>query len=288
MNVHDRFLKVFVVAMVCLLPTYTFLSSVINNDNLLITFGSAILYLTVKPISFRNSVLIGILLGLALLTKLTAVIYVALIMLILLIGLIRRTLDRAAIHHIILSIGFAMIIWIPSIWRNYNVYGTITAEEVANIPQQWTTVYQAIWITLERMQISFWAVSGIYNNIGLPYYPLVGMFVFYLACIGLLFGLLLKRKQPIFLTQKNRNFLTSLVLAIAINVILVFRFGLLYGQGQGRFLFPLLIPVSLFMGMGLKVFSVFDIENSPAYLTSFFVAYSTSFMLFSLAMFMRT
>src|SRR5688572_7628702 len=55
LNIHDRFLKIFVIAMVCLLPTYTFLSSVINNDNLLIAFGSAILYLTVQPTSPRNS-----------------------------------------------------------------------------------------------------------------------------------------------------------------------------------------------------------------------------------------
>jgi 4-amino-4-deoxy-L-arabinose transferase-like glycosyltransferase len=287
LEVHDRFLRVFAVAMVCLLPTYTFLSSVINNDNLLIAFGGVILYLIVQPVSLRNSLLTGILLGLALLTKLTAVIYVALIMLVLFVGLVRRTLDRSAMYHAVLSLGCAMIIWAPWILRNYNIYGSITAEEVANVPRQWETLYQAVWVTLEQMQTSFWAVSGIHNNIGVPYYPMVGMIVFYVACIGPVYGFLLKRKQPALFARKNFGIILALALAMVFNVILVFRFGLLYGQGQGRFLFPLLIPVSLFMGAGLRMLSVFDKESSPIFPASFFVIYSTSFMFHSLAMFMR-
>jgi hypothetical protein len=287
LNVHDPFLKTFVILITCLLPTYTFLSSVINNDNLLIAVGSGILYLTVQPISFRNSALIGILLGLALLTKLNAVVYIALIMLILVVGLVRRTIGRAAIPYFVLPIIFAMFIWAPWAWRNWNVYGSVTAEEVANVSAQWKTIFIPLLGTFQGMQSSFWAVSGIKNDISF-FYPKIGMHIFYFACIGLLLGLFSKRKKLILLVQKNSNIIIASALAVLINVILVFRFEILYGQGQGRFLFPLLIPISLLMGMGLKMFSISDTKNSPIHLTGFFITYVMSFVCLSIAMFPRT
>lgn len=283
LKVHNVFLQTFVVTMICSLPTYTFLSSVINNDNLLITIGSGILYFIVQPTSFKNSLLLGILLGLALLTKLTAVVYIALILLIPSVRLIRKTVGRAIIPHIFLQTGIATLIWAPWAWRNYNLYDSITAEGIGNVLRQWKTVHQAFTFTLEYMQESFWAVSGIYNNIF--FYPIIGRYIFYFACIGLLYGFFFKRDQLMRLVPKDISIIIALALVIVINVILVFRFGLLYGQGQGRFLFPLLIPLSLFIGIGLRIFSIFDTEKSPIHLIGFLATYAISFTLYSLVMF---
>jgi 4-amino-4-deoxy-L-arabinose transferase-like glycosyltransferase len=287
LNVYDVFIKIFVVSMISLLPTYTFLSSVINNDNLLITIGSGILCLVIQPkASLKNSALIGILLGLGLLTKLTVVVYIPLIVFILLIGLVRRTISWSTIPHIILSIVIAALIWAPWAWRNWNVYGSITAEELANVLYQWKSVFHAVLATLKYVQRSFWAVSGIYNNIDV-FYPIIGQIVFYLAMIGLLHGLLSKREKLSFLALKNINILIASALAILINLMLVFRFGILYAQGQGRFLFPLLIPFSLLMAIGLRMFSVSDSEKSHIHITGFFITYAMSFTSFSLAIFTR-
>ncbi len=287
LNVHDTFIKTFVVAMVSLLPAYTFFSSVINNGNLLVAIGSGILYLAVQPkTSIKKSVLMGILLGLGLLTKLTAVVYIILIVLIFLAGLIRKTTGLAAIPRLILPIILAALIWSPWAWRNWNLYGSITAEEVANVLYRWKSVVMAIRNTLEYMQKSFWAVSGIHNNIS-SFYPIIGKHIFYFAIIGLFYGLFSKREKLIHIVQKNSNFIIASALTIFINLILVFRFGLLYRQGQGRFLFPLLIPISLIMAMGLRMFSVFNSENSHIHLTGFFITYTLSFTSFSLAMFTK-
>lgn len=275
----------FVMAMVCLLPTYVFLSSMINNDNLLVAIGSGLLCLVRPRPSFRRSALVGVLLGAALLTKLTAVVYVGLVALVALVELIREppawlaTGTRAA-----LTLVLAAVIWAPWGWRNWVVYGNITAEEIANVPRAWPSASFAALATLEYMQRSFWAVSGIYNNVG-GAYPLPGRLVSYLAAGGLVYGLVSRRQKWFALVRENAGLIVPLALAIVANLVLVFRFGVLYGQGQGRFLFPLLLPISLFMAVGLAAFPVLDAGRARIHVTGFMVTYALSFAAFSLATF---
>ncbi len=287
LNIHNVFIRLFVIGIVSLLPTYTFLSSVINNDNLLIAIGSGILYLVVQTkTSLKNWMLIGIFLGLGLLTKLTAVIYIILIVLLFLIGLIRRTIGWNAILRFVLPITLAVLIWTPWAWRNWNLYGSITAEEVANDVYRWQSTIDAVRNTLTYIHGSFWAVSGIHNNIA-SFYPTIGKHIFYFAVIGLAYGLFSKRENLILLVKENANIIIASAISILINLMLVFRFGVLYYQGQGRFLFPLLIPIALIMAVGLKMFSISDSKKTPVHLTGFLITYTISFTFFSLAMFTR-
>jgi hypothetical protein len=76
LRVDGIFLRSVTISLVCLLPTFTFMSSVINNDNLLIALGNIILYLIVKTGGRQGLFWIGSLIGLALWVKLTAVIYI--------------------------------------------------------------------------------------------------------------------------------------------------------------------------------------------------------------------
>jgi hypothetical protein len=110
LKIEDSFLCVFVISMLALLPSYTFLSSVINNDNLCIALGSAILCRTIEPASLKNSLLMGVLLGLALLTKLTAIIYIGLIGFLLATGWIRKTLQPSTIPFFLVAISVAFLI----------------------------------------------------------------------------------------------------------------------------------------------------------------------------------
>lgn len=288
LNITDLFTKTFVISMLSLLPTYTFLSSVMNNDNLLIAIGSGVLYLIVRSEAAARTVLMGILLGLGLLTKLTAVVYLALTALEVLVGFWdRRTVAWPAVRHALLAIALALLIWTPWIWRNWTMYGSITGEETANVLREWKSVLHALWGTLRGVQISFWAVSGIHNNVRL-FWPTIGKLVSYLALLGLLYGALLNKKRLILLIGENRNIMVASTLAILMNLALVFRFGLLYGQGQGRFVFPLLIPLSLLMAIGLKMFSASDAKGAHVHVAGFFIVYATSFVSYSLAMFTRT
>jgi 4-amino-4-deoxy-L-arabinose transferase-like glycosyltransferase len=285
MSADDYFIKLFVMCMVSLLPTYAFLSSTINNDNLLIVIGSIILYLGVqqKP-SLRNSIFTGLLLGLALLTKLTAVVYIAFMMIMWLIRLITKTCNWSAIHHFVLTMMLALIIWTPWAWRNWSVYGSVTAEEIANVVHYCESVFQAGWNVIYYVQRSFWAVSGIKNNVHF-FYPIFGILIFCFATIGWFYGLATKKDKLTVFMGKNPYTLIVLALTILVNLSLVFRFGMLYDQWQGRFLLPLLAPISLLLAIGLRVFPVFDLKSSRVHLVGFFVTYVVSFTFYSLAMF---
>ena len=143
----------------------------------------------------------------------------------------------------------------------------------------------ALRSTQSYMKESFWAVSGIRNNI--QFFPAVGVHLSYFCIIGLLWGLYLKKEPLCILMGYDRNFMMTTALAVVMNVALVFRFGILYGQGQGRFLFPLLIPISLFMAIGIKMFSVTNSKHSHIHVVGFFITYALSFTSFCLGTFTR-
>jgi len=284
LRINSMFVRIFSVSMVGLLPAYTFLSASINNDNLLITIGGMILYLATKANHAKTSLLIGFLLGLALLTKLTAVIYIALVMLLLLNRLLGRSLSvsSAALHLLLIGIP-ALSVSLPWFVRNLYTYGDFTAETVANIPQHWDSMYNAFIRTLSVMQQSFWAVSGIYNNV--TFLPMIGVYLTCLAIAGICYAMLAKDESfwNVF-DIRSKNFIAAAAVAILVNLVLVARFGILYNQGQGRFLFPLLIPISLFMAIGIMFIGVEKrTGNAAVHAVGLFATYLLAFTGFSLA-----
>ena len=286
LGVSDGLVRATVIGMVCLVPTYVFLSSAVNNDNLLIALGSAILWRIARPASLGNSLWLGGLAGLALLGKLTAVAYLVLFALVGLAGIARRPRAVRGAAHALLATSLALLIGAPWLWRNQVVYGSLTAENVANIPQHWASAAQAVLGTLAYMQDSFWAVSGVYNNVSF-FYPSLGRHLAYLAGVGLLLGVVLRRDLLRRTLPADRPLGLALALALAANAVLVFRFGILYGQGQGRFLYPLLVPGALVVGTGLRMFTLAEREDAPLHLTGFLATYALSFTAYSLAMFPR-
>ncbi len=78
----------------------------------------------------------------------------------------------------------------------------------------------------------------------------------------------------------------GMALAVIINFALVVRFGFLYNQGQGRFLYPMLAPISVFIAVGIKLMMGSKCpQNAHIHAIGFFVAYLLSFTGFSLAVF---
>src|SRR5207247_8997280 len=75
LRITDQAVWLFVMAMVCLLPTYTFVSAAINNDNLLATLGGGMFCLMARREPPRKaSLALGLVLGLALLPKQCAIV----------------------------------------------------------------------------------------------------------------------------------------------------------------------------------------------------------------------
>lgn len=286
LGVRDAFVRLFALGLVGLLPTYTFLSAMINNDNLLIALGSGLIYLLVRFRPARwPAWILGGLLGLALLVKLTAVVYVFLVGLLALLALVRQKGTAwAVVRRAAAILALAAALWAPWGWRNWILYGSLTAEEVANIPYAWETNVKALGATVEYMQRSFWAVAGIYNNVG-GSYPWIGRVVGYVAGIGLLWGLGWRRARLQNLVPARPAVVVALIGAILVNVGLVLRFGLLYAQGQGRFLFPLLLPLALLLGVGLRMLPWTGQPAMRAHAVGFWSAYALSFVAYSLAVF---
>ena len=284
----NTFVKTFVISMISFLPTYASLSSVINNDNLLITLGGAILYLLSKKRSVSNSLVLGVVLGLALLTKLTAVIYLLAIVAMLLLQWMRKSLSSSSTgFHLVLILVLAGVVASPWYVRNVIVYGDITAEKIANIRVNWPSTSYALQFVQQYLKESFWSVAGIRNNI--RFLPAAGIYLSYLALAGLLYGLVLRRREMAdFFEDEGAAFPMARALAIAVNVALVFRFGMLYAQGQGRFLFPMLIPISLLMAIGIRMLGITRLSrNAHLFPTAFFLAYLLSFISHSSKIFVQ-
>lgn len=288
LGLTDPFICLFVVSMVCLLPTYTFLSASINNDNLVITIGGAVLWLLSSEFSFRKGLIIGMLLGLALLTKLTAVVYIVAIAGIFAFQVVRKSwVLSTAILHVLLIVVIAGIIFSPWALRNVNVYGDVYPEEVVNVPAQWNSTYEAFIITQSKIQETFWSASGIHNNI--RFLPQIGIFFTCLALVGLLYGLWVKTKPFYdYWLGEQGSFLPGTGLAIVVNLLLALRFGMLYDQGQGRFLFPLLIPIAIFLALGFKSLGIQKYsKNLHLHAPGFFMVYLFSFTVYSLGLFAK-
>lgn len=275
----DGFVRIFIFSMVALLPTYTFLSSVVNNDNLIVPIGAGMMCLLAgrKP-SLKSSALIGILFGVGLLTKPTAIVFAPLIVLALLMKL-RRAGARSFLLHLSLSLIPAFLLWAPWAWKTWTTYGSVSGIRGVD-PFSWGTAIPVIRGELWEINKTFWAVSGTYNDV-YSFYPVGGVLLSSLALAGLLYGLLSKRERLMTLARKDAAIMVAAAFAVLIN--LIFILVLMFNRGQGRFLFPLLIPVSLLMALGLRMFSSSEAAISRIHVSGFFITYTLSFTCFSLS-----
>ncbi len=281
LNITDKFIKIFIISMVSLLPSYVFISSVINNDNLLIALGSIFLYFIIDDrFSIRHSLILGLLLGLIMLTKINGAVFVVLLLFIFGKRLIRSK-ESSVVVTIITSLVLASIMISPWLLRNWDLYGSYTGVETLNIRFQWESLKQAIYYIGLDIHNTFWTTSGIHNNVQW-YYPRIGKIIAYLSFIGIVWGIISKRERLMNLLGDKIDLIIAFAAIILINIILVFRFGFLYGQGQGRHLFGLLIPISLFMAGGLRMFSFTDSKYSHIIIAGIMSIYAVSFTFYSI------
>ncbi len=284
LEIKDRLLSIVVFCVVCLLPTYTFLSSAINNDNLLLALSAIFLYFMARP-NFTDSpgVITGLLLGLAVLTKLTGVVLCAAYALMLLIEAIRQPdRRRIVLRHFMVAGSIAALLVLPWVIRNVLIYHSVTAEYVANVPREWPSYLFALYHVLKGIVFTFWSVSGIHNNVK-SLFPAVGGLLTISAGLGFILSIRSAgRIKQVIPYARQRWFLIAMGIAFVVNAILVLRFGLLYAQGQGRFLYPLLLPEALFLGLGLRYYRL---QNLDIHAAGLFFTYSIGFTLFSLIAF---
>lgn len=278
LELNELFVKTFIVSMVYLLPSYVFISSVINNDNLIIALSGAIIFFLTKNRTLINSIYIGLLLGFAFLIKLTAFILLLGIISFFTYHLIRKKCSLlGTLKHIVLVALISLFISLPMFLRNLHLYGDFIGESVANVRVTWPSWLYGFLATIKYMMDSFWASAGITYNIEF----LSGFSLLLTAFIIVsLVYILLKKKNSIqsYLNSKLGNFLIPMLFTVFVEIFLIIRFGLLYEQGQGRFLYILLIPISILIAINIFEFEKVKKIRSHLFVLGFFILYNTSFL----------
>lgn len=268
-----------VLTVFCLLPTYTFLSAMVNNDTLLVTVG---LLLTYWLTQFRKTLpwafFAGIILAAGIYTKLSAVVYVVCFCLFLMFTWLK---DRSHLSKYLLCGGLSGIIvfvlFVPWVIRNLEIYGSASGLHVANIPVEWNSTGEMLFTCLRYLIYTFWSASGIYNNIKGDIFPKIGTLFF----LFIMASLLIQWYRDSFRFNKEPIFL-SLFFMLLLNFLLTLKFGYDYGQCQGRFLYPSLFLIGLFLSLGSKAL---PIRRNLEYFILFFLVYALSFQIYSLTMF---
>lgn len=245
--------KPFTVGLICtavaLLPTYSYLSATMRNGTLATFFASLGFYLCAKATlddeqqrTARWS-WIGVVAGLAVLSKLSAVSFVGAAGLMLLVAGRdwRISLHRAG--------WFALGFMSTAGWwfaRNWFLYG----RPLKIIENGWGFVPPPVSLEHETRSVialfkTFWAVFGRINEF--HYADIYGFYWWFggFALLGIVVYVV-QRKHD--LPNKLAGFFA---LAIGLSLVTTMYYAHNYDSDQGRYMFPSILPIATFIAIGL-------------------------------------
>jgi 4-amino-4-deoxy-L-arabinose transferase-like glycosyltransferase len=240
---------------VAFLPQFTFLSAVVNNDNLVITLSALSLLVLLhsardpRPIIFC---MLGILLGLAILAKASAFTLWASSALVM---LLRRACLPIGKRLASIIFTFVVAVTVASPWIIYNAVASGDPLGFARMLQGFARPQAMTWsdwmIYGERMYWSFWGKFGGATNIGMPL-AVYGALTLLLV-IGLAGDLLMVKdwranRLPVTARQGMLSFGLFWVLLVASHLRLE---STMLGIDQARQLFPALPALSVLIAAGV-------------------------------------
>ena len=258
-------------AMNAFIPMFLFISASVNNDNLVILLCSLTLLCLVRVLqrgaSFVQSVGMGILIGLACLTKLSA------------LGLVPLTALALALRQMLVvyrdsgrkpdpwqrvlcwardcAVVFLPALTVAGWWylRNLRLYGDLTGlasmVDIAGRRQGAPTLF-ALLGEFQGFRISFWGLFGAVNILLLPtwiYWVLDGFSL--LAVTGLGVRVWRTRGRGWRDNAITRAGLLMLIAWVAIESVALIRWTMMTMASQGRLLFPAISAICLFWALGL-------------------------------------
>ncbi len=247
------------IAFMAFLPSFDFLASTVNNDNLVVLLSVATLlfFLRVwKVDSLSKNASLGILLGLALLAKLTAWGLWLTLALGILIGFQQSTLWQR-LRSLLLVYGTALLIYAP--WLLYN---TLVYQDpfgwsrlMDSTPRLTPLTWHDWQIYAEHMFESFWGKLGGAGHIEIAHSL---YFLLSLLVIGGGIGWILRYKaqrsssKAVVSAPRGRiPLILSVVFAILLLASHLRLYTVLLGADQARQVFSALPVVALLVGAGL-------------------------------------
>ncbi|MCA9981713.1 MAG: DUF2142 domain-containing protein, partial [Anaerolineales bacterium] len=252
--------------LVAFLPQFAFQHSAISNDVLVTFLATAVLYQLIRlerhPPRWGHFILLGLTIGLTGLTKNqgTALLVYALGF------IVARALGEtrpwgASLKRLLLVALPALALIGPLWWRNYQLYGDITAVNQFVILAGGDRGYTLLQVLAETpgLWLSLFANFGWFNILAPAwvYWFWTGLVI--LAIVGAIwqfFNAMTQRsKEKKEKATPRRNFIFSLPVLLAGWVVLVYAslalFMMRTPAAQGRLLFPALLPLALGMAYGL-------------------------------------
>ncbi len=251
-------------------PQFLYLSGAVNNDILATFWGAAVLWACVRLVSTapppiaggpsRADLTLGLLYGLALLTKLNLLALLVPITLAYALAGWRTRNWRAYLRGYLVVLALAGLIAGWWFWRNQVLYGDPTGMTMVNelwegrpAGSNWWAVRQS----LPYLWSSLWGRFG-YGQVPLPSTIYRGLLLF---CGLALAGYLLPRRRPKGPSEPPGSStpiaaLLLLVSSLATSTAVVFYYIAIQPAGaMGRFLFPALPALALLLFLGLSRFA---------------------------------
>jgi 4-amino-4-deoxy-L-arabinose transferase-like glycosyltransferase len=242
-------------AITAFLPMFLALSAAVSNDMALFLVGVWVMNVIAlgweKGWSTKYCALLGVALGLGVLTKTTAVVLFP----VALFGLYAKKESRPALRGAIASLAIAVLIALPWLVRNQSLYGdplAIGAFQQASVGNLEAST------AIERAGglLSYWfsfvfpvAIEGFWGAFGYfdVFFSESIYWGFHVAAMVLLAGFLWSLGDR---EQRRTNALLGLMLAMVLAAFV--SYNLNYFQAQGRYLYPAIFAMAGILAMGLR------------------------------------
>ncbi len=255
--------------LVACLPMFSFLHGVLNNDNLATLWSHGTLLLLVTAllqgrIGSGRAVVLGIVMGLSLLTKITTLYLVLLWGLVVVWGLWRWQGKRQALLSAAITLGLLVLMTGWVYWRNWDMYGDPLAMSVHDAVFAQARVQEGKvgeWLWEGFLPNIFSSLLGYFGYWAVPpatWMKVMGWAMLLLVGIGWLrhwragnWRAGSWRAGSSASARQSSIALCFLLLAVALVFLLTLRFNLHFRQPQGRLLFPVLGPMAILYSLGL-------------------------------------
>jgi hypothetical protein len=268
---HDAALAVATAAFVAFLPMHLAMTAAVNNDPLAYLVAAALLYVALGRIgpgrhARGEFVPAGLLVGLALLTKVSVYPAAAVIVAADLVGA-RRTGRPGlgpAVARSAATLGLGLLIALPWFVRNMLVYGATDPLGTARHDQvvlgqprtaAWIGAH-GVFAWAERLCVftfeSFWGVFG-WLGVFLDARVYQALAVVTAVSGAGLAGYILRRarrRQVQTRDERSRLAVAALMVLLAAGLLGAYNLG--FVQHQGRYLFTALVPIALLFNIGLR------------------------------------
>lgn len=244
------------------IPQHLAMSASVNNDALGEFLVALLLWLLIQHRPGQSPHWLGLVMGLALLTKVTAYLMGPVIALVLLWQTWGdwRTFSRQWIVFGGLALAIGSLWWGRNLW----VYGGvdflgIQAHDAVVVGQpqtsEWIAEYGLWFVVSSFVQTSFQSFWGQFGWMGvvMPTWVYRTLLLFsVLVWLGMAYE---AWQLPRPLSAQTQHHVLMLLSLFALNCALLFTYNLTYVQHQGRYLFASLIPIGCGMAWGLQAYT---------------------------------